>query len=388
MVASAALWVHYRDPGNSQFCSSGSGCDVVRQSPLSGFFQGIVPLPLVGVAAYLIVLGVSCRVGNLPEATARGRGVRLLWQRPSLTLFTVAGAGGAFALPLLAYQAFSLGTYCWLCVVVDASAIITAAGSFVLARSGSAGDRAKSPLFAPAWLLVGGLLAALPVGWHALSPEPPAPTALRALFVPNKVNVIEFADFQCPYCRRLHGVLTKVLQEYGNRVHFRRLHRPLPSHSMAELAARAALCAERAGQGEAMAHELFSMQLNPRSIRKAAHRLGLDLDELDQCMTSTDIEAVLERQAALLPDEELEGLPTTYVDSQKIVGAATAARLRDAIHRAERVEPGNDMSAGLLGLWGAALAFVLYFGRRRNAGLAGPDGSPSGRAKTPNATGP
>jgi protein-disulfide isomerase len=218
-------------------------------------------------------------------------------------------------------------------------------------------------LAAPAWWAIAPLLVLGPPGYQWLSPDTPAPEGVAALFQPGKINVLEFADFECPYCRRLHGVLGPVLEEYGDRVHFRRLHRPLPSHPMADLAARAGICAEQAGQGEAMADRLFSIQLSPRSIRSAAAELRLDLDALDACTTSAATDATLRAHEALLPDGELQGLPTTFVGGEAIVGAVTPPALRDALDRAAHARPASAAAPAFLGVWAALLALCAYFGR-------------------------
>src|SRR6185503_6117111 len=96
---------------------------------------------------------------------------------------------------------------------------------------------------------------------------------VRAVYEPGKINVVEFADFECPYCRALHPVLKRVIQDYpADRVHFVRKHVPLEMHELARPAARAAVCTEEQGKGEAMADALVQAELSEAAIRRAAQQ--------------------------------------------------------------------------------------------------------------------
>ena len=91
LAASGALWVHHQDPRGSGFCAQNSGCESVRESPLSGFFDDLVPLPVLGMVAYLIVLALSCPLyDRIPVAVSFGP---LSWQSTIgwLRCFTILG---------------------------------------------------------------------------------------------------------------------------------------------------------------------------------------------------------------------------------------------------------------------------------------------------------
>src|SRR5687767_13073569 len=62
------------------------------------------------------------------------------------------------------------------------------------------------------------------------------------------VTIVEFVDFECPFCRRADSVLTGVQQRYGNDVAFVFVHFPLPNHRFAMPGARAAECALAQGR--------------------------------------------------------------------------------------------------------------------------------------------
>jgi predicted DsbA family dithiol-disulfide isomerase/uncharacterized membrane protein len=363
ILASAALYVHYLDPVASDFCALDSGCESVRQSELSLLAEQLLPLPLLGLVSYLALLLFSCRLGSATQSAGSRRGFA---QRRELQLFALAGVGAALGAALLAYQALSVGRYCWMCVVVDVSAMATGCFSFFLAKAQREAPtlRVHSPLSGYAWLTLAGLLVIGPFAWQATAPVGSAPEGVRTLYVEGKINVIEFADFQCPFCRRFHRTLQPLLKEYGDRVNFKRLHRPLPRHPMAEAAARAAICAAEQGRGEEMADQLFEIKLSPATLSKAANSLQLDTAAFDACSASASTTATLAEHKALLPDSELEGLPTTYVGPELIVGGRTDAALRDAFDRAAQPAPAPSARPMLIGLFAAIAAFCAYFGRR------------------------
>src|SRR5690606_33052957 len=111
----------------------------------------------------------------------------------------------------------------------------------------------------------------------------------------------------------------------------------------------------------------FAETLSEGKITKIAERLRLDPAAFDDCMRAERTSRELERHAALLPDEELRGLPTLYVGRQRFIGVPSEAELRDAFQRAARPPPYSP--SGPLYALGLAViaALVAVFGRRRSA---------------------
>lgn len=365
--ASASLFVHYLDPADSDFCGLRSGCEAIRRSSVSYFLGSkYVSLPLFGLAAFALAFALSTRVGRAGAAPPAA-GITQLWQRPELTLFAVSGLGAVIGLGLIAYQAFALEAFCWLCVITDVAAIVAGGAAFGLAlASRNSAEPARSVLAAPALWAFAAVVLLAPMLWHAIKPPPKVPPTISSLYQPGKINVIEFADFECPFCRRLHAVLNPLVDAAGERVHFVRLQRPLSQHIYAEHAARAALCAEAQGQGEPMADRLFSEQLDNDKIVAIAERLRLDPAAFDACMRSEQTSRELERHASLLPDEDFVGLPTLYVGTQRFVGVPSEAALRDAFERASRPPPVALSGPSYLAGVGLMLALIAVFGRRRS----------------------
>ena len=119
-----------------------------------------------------------------------------------------------------------------------------------------------------------------------MRPAAPVPAGVQKLYLPGKINVVEFADYECPYCRRLHPQLKAVIESYPGKVHFTRLNLPLKSHEFAHGAAQAQVCAREQGKGDEMADRLFLAEdLHPSSNRELAKELGVELTAYDKCIS-------------------------------------------------------------------------------------------------------
>lgn len=365
LAGSAVLYVHYMSPLDSDFCGPSGGCELARRSGIGYFGSRYVTLPLFALVAFAGLLGLSLR----RPTPSTGGSLAEVWRDPSLALFAVSAVGAVLGLGFIAYQAFGLEAYCWLCVVVDVSAVATAVFAFLAARAArAAGQTGTSPLHAAAWAGIAGLIVAGPLVWDAIKPLPPVPASIAALYQPGKINVVEFADFECPHCRRLHKVLGPMLTEFGADVHLVRAHRPLLQHQNAHYAARVSICAAAQGKETEMAEQLFTIELSNQTIQRAAERVGLEPGEFDRCVSSPEAEAALEKDRALLPDDQLRGLPTTFIGGKQFVGVPSAAALRDALEKARRPTP--FAPSGVVYASGLSLAIgVLGFaGRRRRRG--------------------
>jgi uncharacterized membrane protein/predicted DsbA family dithiol-disulfide isomerase len=344
LMASAALYMQYLDPMQAAFCGLHSGCEAVRKSDISYFFGSrLISLPLFGLIAFAVLLAAS------------------LFAPRSLLTRCLAYAGAAGGAGFLGMQAAYIGAFCWLCCVVDACALLAAGFTLADARAKNAPD----PLPIWAWASLAGIAISAPAVWVQVKPAPPVPASIRAFYEPNKINVVEFADFECPYCRRLHPTLQAVLHEYPpGEVHFVRKHVPLPGHEQALPAARADICAAQQGKGEELAERLVQIELSPSAVHRAAIEAGVNGAKLDECLASSEPDRVVDADTKLLQGAGMEGLPTTYVGGKRLLGSVSEAAVRDAFERAKRGAgdsgvPGPLYAAGLLGV----IAGLVWLGR-------------------------
>jgi protein-disulfide isomerase len=358
LTASGVLYSYYLSPLDSQFCSVRSGCDTLRHSQLAYFFGSpYLSLPLLGMVAFAGAFALSLWTVGRPSP-----------QRHAPLCLALA-VGAATAVGLVSYQVLHQA-YCWLCLIVDSSSLLAALSAMMLHRVSIQQTAAqKLGVKRWAWVMLAVLATTAPLLWHVVRPLPPVHARIRALYQPDKINVVEFADLECPHCRRLQPVLKQVMEGFPGKVNFVRKHAPLPQHPHSERAAAAAICAESMAQrGEAMVERLVAVALDDQAIDTAARELGLETTAFQACLEAPATRARFEEDLALLREVGFEGLPTTYVGAQRFVGTRTEEAWRDAFDRAARNEgdsgiPGPMFLTLLLGV----CALVVWNGRTAQA---------------------
>jgi uncharacterized membrane protein/predicted DsbA family dithiol-disulfide isomerase len=325
LAASAALLMAYLRP-NAVSCRFDFNCEEVLFSRF-GTVLGI-PLPVVGVLTFGIVFATS-----LAHTPRGGRLLRLL----SLA----AGAGG---LVLILLQVFVLHRFCPYCMLVDCSALLLAYSAWGWRR-----EEAPPPLpsrmrhlWSAAAVLALGFGAALGSAgsWLPSHGPAPVPPQVSALWVPDKINIVEVADFQCPHCRHMHAVLTSFLREQGDRVHFVRLTAPMAKHPQARDASRAYLCAQAQGKGDEMGEALFGADdLTPRSCERLAQSAGVSVEQFRACIADPEIDRRIDADVEWVKTAAPGGLPAIWVQDRMLSGMQSAQALREALWAVERDKP-------------------------------------------------
>lgn len=111
-------------------------------------------------------------------------------------------------------------------------------------------------------------------------------------------TIIEFSDFECPYCARLHPVLKRIVDESNGSIKWELRHSPLANHANAEAAAYAAECVGRLGGNDAFWSFVDAAFADQRSLgtelyNRIASDLGVDREALKMCMEDEVIHAVV-----------------------------------------------------------------------------------------------
>ena len=137
------------------------------------------------------------------------------------------------------------------------------------------------------------------------------------------IEMIEFSDFQCPYCLRANPAITQVLNTYGDRIHFVYRHYPLPGHPNARPAAEAAACAGEQGKFWPYHDRLFADQakLNDADLKKTAADLGLDAAKFNACVDSHKYKSAVDADLAAGQDVGVDGTPAFFVNGRLLSGA-------------------------------------------------------------------
>jgi protein-disulfide isomerase len=152
-----------------------------------------------------------------------------------------------------------------------------------------------------------------------------------------RVSLVEYGDFQCPYCARAHAALTELMQQYGERVSLVYRHLPLVDlHPFALPAAEAAEAAGVQGKFWEMHDALFENQdmLDEDALPALASSLGLDAQrfarELDDGKHRARVEADAEQGRAL----GARGTPTFFINGERYHGDSDHASLAEALKKA------------------------------------------------------
>jgi protein-disulfide isomerase len=146
------------------------------------------------------------------------------------------------------------------------------------------------------------------------------------------VTIIEFSDFQCPYCKQATRTIEEVIRAYGERVRVVFKHLPLPMHAEAFKAAQAAVCADRQGKFWEYHDRLFnSTDLTAGSLKKQAADLGLNGDEFQSCLETESSRAVVVRDLQQARQADIQGTPTFVINGRVLRGAKGIDDFRKAI---------------------------------------------------------
>jgi protein-disulfide isomerase len=137
------------------------------------------------------------------------------------------------------------------------------------------------------------------------------------------VTIVEFSDFQCPYCVRARPTVKRVREVYGDKVRFVFRHFPLDFHPQAQKAGEAAACAGEQGKFWEM-HDLLwanTSKLQVADLKAHGAALGLDAPAFGQCLDSGRYAGLVERDTEAGQGYGVSGTPAFFVNGRPLVGA-------------------------------------------------------------------
>ncbi|MBI4433694.1 DsbA family protein [Candidatus Uhrbacteria bacterium] len=152
-----------------------------------------------------------------------------------------------------------------------------------------------------------------------------------------KVTIVEWSDYQCPFCSRFHPTMRQAMSEYGDKVRWVYRHFPLESiHPNARPAAEAAECAAEQGKFWEFSDQLFEKQesLGSTLYTQLAKDLKLNEKQFASCVSSRKY------QQKVANDEQsglaigVRGTPASYVNGIEVPGAVPYAQLKSLIDQA------------------------------------------------------
>ena len=137
------------------------------------------------------------------------------------------------------------------------------------------------------------------------------------------IEVIEFSDFQCPFCYRAHPTVKQVLSTYGDKIHLVYRHYPLPNHPNARPAAEASQCANEQGKFWPFHDRLFEDQskLAESDLKASAAALGMDAGKFNACFDSHKYKARVEADMQAGNEAGVNGTPAFFINGRLLSGA-------------------------------------------------------------------
>jgi predicted DsbA family dithiol-disulfide isomerase len=137
------------------------------------------------------------------------------------------------------------------------------------------------------------------------------------------ITIVEFSDFQCPYCSRAEDTVKKVMDEYKGKVRLFYRDYPLPFHPMAQKASEAALCAGDQNKYWEMHEKLFANQqaLAVPQLKDHAKGLGLDQGKFDKCLDGGDKAKEVETSKKAGEELGVNGTPHFFINGRPLSGA-------------------------------------------------------------------
>jgi protein-disulfide isomerase len=155
------------------------------------------------------------------------------------------------------------------------------------------------------------------------------------------VTIVEFSDFQCPFCGRFTPVLKQIAAAYPTQVRLVYRYFPLAAiHPDAQSAAEAAVCANDQGKFWEMHDTLFAEQgsLDVEALKDKAHRLGLEAKQFDDCLAGGKAREVVEADVAAGEQLGIGATPASFVNGRFVNGAVSYEQMNtlinDELHRA------------------------------------------------------
>jgi Na+/H+ antiporter NhaA len=153
------------------------------------------------------------------------------------------------------------------------------------------------------------------------------------------VTLLEYGDFECPYCGQAESVIRELLADHGDDVRYVWRHLPLSDvHPTAQLAAEASEAAAAQGRFWEMYDVLLAHQgeFSPRDLSRYAERLGLDVERFREELRRRDHASRVSEDVASADESGVSGTPTFFINGRRHYGVYDIDTLTEAVGAAKR----------------------------------------------------
>ncbi len=147
------------------------------------------------------------------------------------------------------------------------------------------------------------------------------------------ITIVEFSDFQCPYCKRVLPSVEEVIKAYPGKIKLAFRHNPLPFHQQAKPAAKAAMAAHKQGKFWEMHDKLFENQtaLKDENYKKWAKELKLDMKKFEKDFKDAASDKVIDEDMTFAQSNGAGGTPSFFINGVLLVGAQPTERFKEVI---------------------------------------------------------
>ena len=216
-------------------------------------------------------------------------------------------------------------------------------GAYILVGSvdrATEGIAALGGTLAKAAPAAGAAQAAPPAAAPRRGPDPAKAYAVNTKGSPAKggganaaVTLVEFSDFQCPFCSRVTGTLDQIEEAYGDKVRIVFKHLPLRMHSRAPMAHAASEAANSQGKFWEMHDLIFENQrdLSEEAYLRYAGQIGMDVDQFKKDLVSASVKARVDADAAEAAKLGVTGTPGFFVNGYFLSGAKPFSEFKRVI---------------------------------------------------------
>lgn len=138
-----------------------------------------------------------------------------------------------------------------------------------------------------------------------------------------KITLVEFTDFQCPYCQEMHPIISSLRERFGDDLNYVVKHIPNPdAHPQAPLAAVAVECARDLGVMDDYVDLVFAHQdaLYAEDLIGYAKSLGLDEQDFTACLSDEEVASRIQDDLFEAKKVQIRGTPTFFINGARLQG--------------------------------------------------------------------
>ncbi|MDB5108764.1 MAG: Periplasmic thiol:disulfide interchange protein DsbA [Candidatus Binatus sp.] len=161
------------------------------------------------------------------------------------------------------------------------------------------------------------------------------------------VTIVEFTDFQCPFCKSTQATVKQLREKYGDKIRLVHMDFPLSFHSHAMDAANAARCANDQDKFWQYRDALFAntAKLAPSDLKATAKTLGLNQAQFDSCLDKAKYSAEIKKDMAAGEKLGVDGTPAFFIDGRPLIGAQPLPQFESLINEELAAKGGGERQA-------------------------------------------